>query len=902
MRMREWFARLLGTIRPRRGDEDLEAELRSHLELSAENEARRGTATDPARAAALRNGPLAPSLDALRDQRGLPWLDDLGRDLRQSFRTLRRTPTFAAVALLTLAIGIGANTAVFSVIDGVLLKPLPYPHAENLVGVWHSAPGAAGLTSVSGDLRLSVSMYFTYSEQNRTFAHIGIWFPLPATVTGVGDPEQVRSVLVSDGVLEALAVSPLAGRSLQGADQTPDAAAVVLLGYGYWQRRFGGERDIVGRSLQVDGSSREIVGVMPKGFRIVDADADLIVPARFDRAKQILPGFGYVGVGRLKPGVTIADASADIARMVPIWMTSWPAAPSVNPKVYEAWEITPALRPLKQDVVGKVGDVLWVLMGTLVLVMLIACANVATLVLVRAEARHQELAVRAALGAGAGRIVRSLLVESLLLGLLGGCLGLAVADAGVRTLVASASAGLPRLDDISIDGTVFLFTLVISLGSGVVFGLIPAVKHASPEIAAGLGAGGRTAGATRSGQRARNVLVVGQLAMALVLLVSAGLMIRTFAALRAVQPGFAHPESIQVLRIAVPRQLVPEPDRLMQMQRDVVAKLATVPGVTSAALATSLPMEGLPTNWDAVAPEYSNYAPDQIPPLRVFKDVSPDYFATMGTQVTDGRTFTWVDLFDRRPVVIVSDNIARELWGTPAAAIGKRLKTLPTAPWQEVVGVVQDVHDNGVNQPAPAIVYWPVFGQNAYRTGALNYNRMVAVAVRSPRAGTDSFLRDVHAAIWSINGNLSLASVRTMQDLYDRSLAQMSFTLVMLAIAGLMALVLGIVGIYGVIAYAVSQRKREIGIRVALGAQRAELTRMFVRSGLRLASVGVPLGLLAAVALSRLMSSLLFGVSTLDPLTYAAVPLVLLVAVITASYLPARRAASLDPVDALKVD
>ena len=902
MHMREWFNRLFGTLRPRRPDEDLEAELRAHLELSADDERRRGDVSDAERAATIRHGAMAQSIEALRDQRGLPWLDDLQRDVRHGLRTLRRTPTFTAIALLTLAIGVGANTAVFSVVNGVLLKPLPYPHPEDLVGVWHSAAGAPGLTSVSGDLRLSASMYFTYAEQNQAFAHIGIWFPLPATVTGVGEPEQVRSVMVSDGVLQALAVPPLAGRSLQAVDQAPDAAQVLLLGYGYWQRRFGGDRGAVGRSLQVNGSPREIVGVMPKGFRIVDADADIIVPARFDRAKQRLPGFGYVGVARLKPGATIADASADIARLVPIWMTSWPAAPGVNPRVYEAWKIAPALRPLKQDVVGKVGDVLWVLMGTLAIVMLIVCANVATLVLVRAESRHQELAVRSALGAGSGRIVRSLLVESLLLGMLGGGMGLAIGYAGVRAVVANAPDGLPRLDDISVNGAVFSFTFAVSLISGVIFGLIPAIKHSSPQIAAALGTGSRTIGVTRSGQRARNVLVVAQLALALVLLVSSGLMIRTFSALRAVQPGFAHPESIQVVRIAVPGQLVPEPERVVQLQRDLLDKLATVPGVTSVTLATSLPMEGLPTNWDIVAPEENNYAPDEIPPLRVFKDVSPEYFSTMGTRLIEGRTFTWPDLIDRHPVAIVSDHVAREFWGTPAAAIGKRLKTLPAAPPQEVVGVVQDVYDNGVNQPAPTIVYWPLFGQDLYRPGVVKINRIVAIALRSPRAGTDAFLRDVHAAVWSINGNLSLASVRTMKDLYDRSLAQMSFTLVMLAIAGLMALVLGIVGIYGVIAYAVSQRTREIGIRVALGAQRAELTRMFVRSGLLLASVGVPLGLIAAVALSRLMSSLLFGVSPLDPLTYVAVPLVLLTAVVAASYLPARRAASVDPVDALKIE
>ncbi|HEX7138282.1 MAG TPA: FtsX-like permease family protein, partial [Vicinamibacterales bacterium] len=507
----------------------------------------------------------------------------------------------------------------------------------------------------------------------------------------------------------------------------------------------------------------------------------------------------------------------------------------------------------------------------------------------------------AALGAGSARIVRALLVESLLLGLVGGLVGLAIAYGGLRLLMAYAPAGLPRVDEITIDPRVLLFNVGISLFSGVVFGLIPALKHASPRIAATIGAGGRTAGTNRAGQHVRNLLVVAQLALALVLLVSSGLMIRTFAALRAVEPGFTEPDRLQVFRVAIPQRLIPEPDRVGRLQNDLVNKLSAISGVSSVAFATALPIEGLPTNWDAVQPENRSYG-NEVPPLRVFKDVSPEFFQTMGTAVVAGRNFTWTDLYDRRRFVLVSENLAREFWGSAAAALGKRLQTLPTAPWQEVIGVVQNVHDNGVDQPTPAVVYWPGFGESPYRPDVPNVNRLVAFVIRSPRAGTDGFLREVQSAVWSINGSLSVASVRTMQDLYDRSLARTSFALAMLAVAGLMALVLGIVGTYGVIAYAVSQRTREIGIRVALGAQRSELTGMFVRSGLLLACVGVPLGLVAAFVLTRLMSSLLFGVSAVDPATYLAVPLVLLAAVMVASYLPARRAASVDPVDALKAE
>ena len=340
--------------------------------------------------------------------------------------------------IVTLAIGIGANTAVFSILNGILLKPLAYPEPDRLVAVWQSAPGAEGLAAVSGDLRLSPSMYFTYAEQNRTFEHLGVWYAAAATVTGTSEPEEVRAVFVSDGVLQALGVQPRHGRWLSQADQAPNGPEAAMLSEGFWQRRFGADPQIVGRTVLIDSLAREVVGIMPNGFRIADTDADLILPIRFDRSRVTLPGFGFQGIARLKPGVTIDAANADLARLVPIWMTSWPAAKGVNPRIYESWRIAPALRPLKQDVVGNVAKALWIVMGTLGIVMLIACANVATLMLVRADGRQQELAIRAALGAGSRRIVRVLLVESLVLASIGGVVGLAFAYVGLAALLVRA--------------------------------------------------------------------------------------------------------------------------------------------------------------------------------------------------------------------------------------------------------------------------------------------------------------------------------------------------------------------------------------------------------------------------------------------------------------------------------
>jgi len=876
-------------------------EIQSYVQIETDENIARGMPYREARAAARRKfGNSTRIREEIYSMNTLAFVETLARDLRYGVRIMRLNPVFTAVALLTLAIGIGANTAVFSVVNSVLLKPLPYPKAEELVGVWQAAPGAAGLANFSSGLRLSPSMYFTYAEQNRTFQALGVWIPGAASVTGLAEPEQVRAVFVSDGTLQALSIQPALGRWLGQADQMPGGPETVMLGYGYWQRRFGGDRSVIGRGVRVESRPREIVGVMPPGFRFVNADAELILPLRFDRGKLPLAGFGYQGIARLKPGVTIAQASADVGRMVPIWMNSWSNGPGTNPRFYEAWRITPALRPLKQEVVGNIGSVLWVVMGTLGLVMLIACANVANLLLVRAEARHHEFALRAALGAGWGRIVRELLLESLVLGLIGGALGVALAYQGLRLLVAIGPANLPRLSEISIDARALAFTVFLSLLSGMLFGLIPALKCAGPRISATLRSVGRTSTVSRERHRTRNVLVIAQVAMALVLLVGAGLMIRTFQALRTVEPGFTHAEHLETMRISIPASLVAEPQRVTRIQNNIADKLAAIPGVTSVGFASAMPMEGIEPNWDAIYVEGKVEPTGGIPPLRLFKNVSPRFFQTAGTRIVAGRELTWTDVYARRTGAMVSENLARELWGAPSAAIGKRIREF--SQWWEVIGVVQDVRENGVHDKAPAIVYWPTMMDDLYGPRSLDAVRTVTFVVRSDRTGSEGFLNEVRQAVWSVNSSLPLASVQTMKDIYDESLARTSFTLVMLGIAGAMALVLGVVGIYGVISYAVSQRRREIGIRLALGAPQSELRRMFVLSGLTLAGIGVAIGLVAAAGLMRLMKSLLFGITPLDPLAYVAAPVVLVAAAVLASYLPARRAAAVDPVEALRAE
>jgi predicted permease len=895
-----WVKQLLAR---KRMNGELTEEIRIHLAERTDELVSNGMSKKDAEAAARRE---LGNVMLMEEEGRNAWrwlsMENFLADVRYAFRMLRRNPVFTIVALLTIAIGIGANAAVFSVVNSVLLKPLNYPNSDQLVFLHQTAPGAAGLADFENGLLLSPSMYFTYAENNRTFQAVGVWDSGTANLTGLAEPEQVRVVDVSDGVLQALAVAPEVGRWFSAADQVPNSPARVMLSYGYWQRHFGKDRSVIGRNIQVDSRPLEIIGVMPQSFRFVDTDFDVIEPFQFDRAHLILAGFGFHGIARLKPGVTMAQANADISRMLPIWMDSFSNGPGSNPHVYETWKITPLLRPLKQEVVGNVSEALWVVMGTIALVMLIACANVTNLLLVRVEARQQELAVRAALGAGWQRLVSGLLVESLLLGLLGGTVGVGLAYAGVRFLAVVGPANLPRLNELSIDARTLGFAFVISILSGLLFGLLPALKYAGPRASLELRSGGRTISVSRERHRARNLLVVGQVAVAVVLLVCAGLMIRTFQALRTVDPGFTDARHLQVMRIAIPGLLVKESERVTRTQNTILDKLAAIPGVKSVGFGSEMPMEGFDSDWDTIFVEGKTYPEGVIPPLHFYKHVSPGFFSAAGTRLVAGREFTWDDVYGLRSVVMVSENLARAEWGTPANAVGRRLTEDPGLPWREVIGVVQDVREKGVQEKAPEILYWTPQVENLFGRGPAQPIREVTFVMRSDRAGTESFLNEVRQAVWSVNSNLPVASVRTMEDVYEKSVARTLFTLVMLAIAGAMAMLLGMIGIYGVISFIVSQRKREIGIRLALGAQSRDVVSMVLRQGVTMTLIGVLIGLAAALALTRLMSALLFGVTAHDPLTFGFVATLLILIALLACYVPARRAMKVDPMVALRYE
>jgi predicted permease len=812
-----------------------------------------------------------------------------GDQLKQVFRRLGRAPLFTVITLFTLAVAIGANTVVFSVVDGVLLKPLPYPHPEELIGVWHTAPGIN-----IKELNMSPSIYFIDREQSTTLQDIGAY---------TGDSSHVDSVDVTDGALPLLGVKPVLGRLFTRHDDTAGSPATALLSYAYWQRKFGGSPSAIGRMLTIDGKPHEVIGVLPRGFQFLDRKNDsLILPMQWDRSKTKLGNFSYRAIARLKPGVTMQQASTDMARLLPVSVRSFPAPDGFSPALFEKANFQPSLRPLKQDVVGDVGNVLWVLMGSIAMVLLVACANVANLLLVRVEGRRQELAIRSALGAGWKRITGDLLIESAVLGALGAAIGLALAYGALRLLVYMAPTGLPRIDEIGINLPVLLFTLGLAVITSVLIGLIPVFKYAGGTSASGLREGGRALSQSRERHRARKTLVVVQVALALVLLICSGLMIRTFRAMMQVSPGFTGADALQTFRLYIPETQIPDQqrDRIVHMEQEIQDKLAAIPGVSAVSFSTAVPLDGNDSN-DLVFAEDHVYGEGEMPPIRRFKFVVPGSFATLGTPLVAGRDLTWTDTYQKRPVAIISENFAKEYWQNAQNAIGKRIRVGNTDDWREIIGVAGDVHDDSVSLPAPTTVYWPLMGDR-FEGQKEMVRRGVAFYVRSPRAGSQVFVSEVQRAVWSINPDVPLADVSTLGELYTKSMARTSFTLVMLCVAGAMALLLGIVGIYGVISYSVAQRTREIGIRMALGAQRPTLTAMFVRQGLQLTGIGILCGLVSAFLSMRLMSSILFNVSPVDPITYAVITVGVVATAYLACYLPSRRAATVDPVHALRAE
>jgi predicted permease len=810
------------------------------------------------------------------------------RLLPAAIRRLIRAPAFTAVSIIVSAIGVAALTTVFSVVHAVLLQPLPYPEPDRLVGVWHKAPGVG----VPDDSPMSVTQWVTYAEGNRTFESIGLWSFDAGTIREGQRSRQLTMLVVTPGTLDALGVAPAIGRLIANADVDPASESTVILTHGFWQRAYGGKSDAVGRTLTIDDQTHRVIGVMPGEFEFLDRPVDAIVPFRFDRRRLELGNFSHQGLGRLRPGVSLAAANADLSRLLPVWLNAWPSPAGVDRRLFESARITTDVRPLTRAVVGDIGPALWLLFGTVGLVLLIACANVANLFLVRAEHRVGELSIRLALGARWLRLARELFAESISIAAAGGALGMALSAGASRVIVLLVPDNLPRAQHIGIDGSVLAFAVVATLLVAGLIALAPLLRLR--RLTAPVHQ--RTMAASRS--PVQRTLVVVQAALAVLLLIGASLMTRTSIALRTVQPGFTDADTIQLLHIVIPDREVADNDRAIRTAQAMRERLAAIGGVDAVAFASSGPLEDFATTDVLFAEEHP--LPDGVlPPVRSIRFIGPGTFRASGTRLVAGRDLTWDDLYQHHDVALVSDSLALELWGSAARALRKRVRSVPGEPWREVVGVVEDVHDSGLHQPPTKTVYWPAlmadFGGN--RSFA---SRGLTFIVRSHRAGSASLVDDAGRAITAINGNVPVALARTVGDLYRRSLARTSFTLVMLSIAASIALLLAIVGLYAVMAYAVTRRTREIGIRVALGSPRHAITTLFLRDAVQLATIGAAIGAIAAAGATRWMVTLLFGVSRLDPTTFAAVPLLLITVAAIAASRPAYRAASTPPLEAIR--
>ena len=811
--------------------------------------------------------------------------------LRTTARALRRSPGFFLIAVFTLAVGIGANAAIFTVINAVLLRPLPYPEPERIMGVSQTAPGI----NAPPKFELSDGAYFVYRRDNRTLENLGIYWRDSVTLTGGQEPERISASGATASVFTVLRVPPAHGRALQAEDEKPGAEPVVILSDDLWRRRFGGDPAALGSTLQVDGVGRRVVGIMPGSFRFPDAEVELWVPITINPADLRTGGFNYKGVGRLRPDSSPERASRELSDLV--WrIVDLPGSPMTR-QMIETSKLATIVYPLRDDIVGDVERTLWVVLGSVGMILLIACANVANLFLVRAEGRQREVAVRSALGASQGAIVRLFLSESVALSLIGGALGLALAAAGVRLLVALRPEGIPRLEEIGVDGTVLAFTVALALLSGLLVGLIAAWRYGRPNLAPALKEGGRGGTVGRERLHARNVLVIFQVSIALVLLVGAGLMVKSFWKLRQVSPGI-DPRGVLTVRLDLPDARYTSEESRSRFTVQLLEKIRVLPGVESAGTIGQLPLGGGGNNNGHVIEDFP-IEPGALPLILATRPVSPGYFETMRIPVLEGRDFDRLDPAQEGTEVLVSEALARRFW-PGKSPLGKRLTQGATDEennplWYTIVGVVGNVRDESLERPPVEAVYYPLQKRGESGTAPSSFFLMVRGAVE-PR----QLVKPVRDAIWSIDPNLPLSEVRSMEEVVSRSMVRTTFTMLLLVIAGAVALLLGAVGIYGVISYVVSQRTREIGVRMALGAGRRDISRLVLRQGFVLAVIGIGVGVVLAFWVTRFMVALLFEVSPTDPPIFASVPALLAVIALLACYVPARRAAAVQPLEAIR--
>jgi putative ABC transport system permease protein len=880
--LQQWFytvpLRLRSLLRRGQVEQELDEELRYHLDRQIEENIAGGMTAREARYAALRAmGGIEQHKEECRDMRRVNFIEDFIQDLRYGLRVLVKSPVFTIVAVLSLALGIGANTALFSVVHGLLLQPLPYPEPERIVDVWHTPPQESfpGMATFS----VSPGNYLDWKNQNESFESMAVYQGAGFSMSNGDTPVTVIGTAVSSEFFSVLRSTPIQGRTFLPEEEQPGHNQVVVLGHGLWQRAFGGDPNLIGQTLSLDSQKFTVIGIMPSGFEFPQ-EGELWVPLAWDdKERQTRAIHDYGVIARLKPDVSLTKAQAEMSTISSRLEQQYPEA-------NKGWGAV--VIPLREDLVGDIRPALLVLFGAVGFVLLIACANVANLMLARSANRKKEIAIRIALGAARSRIVRQLLTESILLSTAGGVLGLLLAGWGSQVLVQMSSGSLPIPREISMDRWALGFTLLLSFAAGIVAGIAPAFQLSAAETSETLKQGTGRNGGSSASQRTRKALVIAEVILSLILLIGAGLMIRSFWKLQQVNPGFDTSNTL-VMGVGLPATKYTDPQQQAVFFDRVLEQISALPGVVSAGSTTTLPLSGS----GSTQPFTIQGRPEPLvaeQPTAKMRYISPDYFRAMGIPLRQGRFFNDQDRDKGTQVLIISETMAQQFW-PGEDPIGKRLT--PSfhleAGAREIVGVVGDVKA-GLDADTAPVMYMP------YKQAPRSRMMLVARTTSNPQ----NFTQAISRAIQAIDNEQALWNVRTMEQVLTNSVSGRRFNMTLLITFAGLALVLAAVGVYGVMNYSVTLRRRELGIRLALGAQRGDVLRLVLGQGLTLTFIGIGVGLIAAYGLTRLMESLLYGVSDTDYLTFISVSGVLLVVGLLASYLPARRATKVDPMIALR--
>ncbi len=869
-------------------DSDVADELKFHIESRVQDAIAGGASEEQAHAEALKRfgdvervrrvlTSLGKEIET--ERRRSDWLGELAQDLRVAVRSLRKTPAFTLVALITLALGIGANTAVFSVVNGVLLRPLPYPNADRVAILWDAMPGL-------GYAKGNISNAEVIDVRTRTsaFDAVGAFRGYGGTLTGSGEPEAISGLQISASVFDILGTPAAMGRVFTAEEDQRGRDGVIVLADGFWRRRFGADPKVLGRTLLLDGTPHVVIGILPASFALEKADAYIPLAMNTDSLVQQRSWHNFKGLVRLKKDVPVKQANAQLGALAASLRSEYPL------KYPRDMGFGMFVQPLQDALVGNARRSLLVLLGAVALVLLIACVNVANLMLARAESRQREFAVRVALGARGGRLVRQLLTESTMLALVGGAAGAMLASWGVRALLAVSPGAVPRSDGVHVDGVVLLVTLAIAVMTGIAFGLVPALHAARPELQSVLRDEGRGASAGRGRARTRSLLIIAELALAVVVLTSAGLLMRSFWRLQRVGAGIA-PDNVIAMQLSVPRASYREPEKSQRFFAEVVERVAHLPGVRDAAAAYSNPTKGF-SSWD-IELEGRPKSPGEADPSPIPQFITPRYFAALGIPLIAGRFLGAQDDNPAAPAVVINETFAKRLM--PNGAVGKRFRVSGTKEWMTVVGVAADVKMLGPAEP-PKIEWAANLSASALVGGAIRDMWIVARTSGDPAAIVPAARRE----LWAMDPNVNFADVSTMTDVLSQSVARPRFTMLLLASFAAVALVLAAVGVYGVIAYSVSQRTRELGIRMALGARGGDVMRLVVGQGIGVAAAGIAVGVIASLAATRLLGNLLFETNARDPITFISIATMLAAVAMAASFIPARRATKVDPAIALR--